>query len=192
MKHLILFENYNQDGKLTLFHGSNTTDIFDRFKDNQFFTEEDYLPMTYAYNQGGYIYEVETDKLNPLVLLEVQNRMKNRRGEIGKGGPYISGSDYYILDLFKKLYSSNTVDYIKKHGFGGKIATSIDGDFKPLIEYAKSEGYDSLKFLDESFDTQSHDITYIIFDGSKVKVKHIYDINDEFESNDSSDRIKIK
>jgi hypothetical protein len=118
--------------------------------------------------------------------------MSNLRGEVGKGGPYLSGSDYFIKNILQELYGDDVVNYVEKHGLGGKIASAIDVDFEPLIKYAKDNGYDSLKFLDESFEGFSTDITYIIFDGSKIKIKHIYDITEYVDSGYETPPIKIK
>ena len=50
--------------------------MIENFKDNQFFSVGEYVPMTYAYNKGGYLYEVNIKELNPLDLFEKQERMK--------------------------------------------------------------------------------------------------------------------
>ena len=55
----------------------------------------------------------------------------------------------------------------------------MNGNYDPLIKYAKENGYDSLKFWDESFDTFVKDWAYIIFDCSKVKIVEIYEVDME-------------
>ena len=180
------------NANLILYHGSNNHKLYDKFYDNQFFTVNDYIASNYAYNQGGLLYKVVVNKLNPLSLVEEPERMANIQGVFGKGGPYLSGSDYYIRDIIEKLYGNDRVKLMAKYGMGGKLATIIGGDFAPLIKWAKKQGYDSLKFYDESFDTFIQDVTYIVFDGDKPKITDIYDIKDAVESDFSKEFKKIK
>ena len=62
-----LNENKNNDSNLILYHGSNTQKIYDRFYDNQFYTLNEVIASTYAYNFNGLMYEVKVNKLNPFL-----------------------------------------------------------------------------------------------------------------------------
>lgn len=176
MKYIRSFNENADTNIITLYHGSDSMKPFSVFKDNQFFSENDYIAVTYAYNHGGLLYEVES-KLNPLILIEDQNRMKNFRGEIGKGGPYISGTDYFISDLILKLYGKESFERFKERGlYPGPGYVLTDNNYLPLINYAKQKGFNSLKFWDESFDVGIRDICYLIFNGLDVTIKNIYEV----------------
>ena len=185
------FVNGNKSKNLTLYHGSDNRKIYNSFFDNQFFTVNDYIASNYAYNNGGYMYKVLVS-LNPLNLIENRDRMENSKGEVGKGGPYTSGTDYFIVELMGTLYGDDAVDYMKKYGFNNHLPNIVDGDYEPLIKYAKSNGFDSLLFIDESFDAMIKDSTYIIFDGKKPKIVNVYDVDDAVDSNFSVDFKIIK
>jgi hypothetical protein len=176
MKYLKNFYE-NNSNLITLYHGSDSMKPFKRFKDNQFFSEGDYVATTYAFNHGGLLYKVSAN-LNPFELIEDQKRMQNSRGEIGKGGPYIMGTDFFIEDLILKLYDKESHEAFKKRGlYPGPGYILTDNNYLPLINYAKEKGFNSLKFWDESFDAGIKDICYIIFNGDDIKIDNIYEVD---------------
>ena len=98
-----------------------------------------------------------------------------------------------MVELFKSLYDNVVADKYKKRGLYPSASNTISPyDFTPLIKWAKDNGYDSLKFMDESYDRSLTDMTYIIFDGNKPKICGVYDVEDAIESNFSKDFKKIK
>jgi len=164
---------YEQNGsKLILWHGSSSDKVINRFRDNSFFAS-DYIAQSYAFNLGGLLYKVEVDGLNPFILQEERARMKNL-----SSGAALSGTDPFFEELFTKLYGENELDFFHKYGLQYHTFTAlVNGNYDPLIKYAKENGYDSLKFWDESFDTFVKDFAYIIFDGSKVKIVDVYEVD---------------
>jgi hypothetical protein len=174
MKHLKKFENFNQNKSLILYHGSSSQKLFTQFNDYQFYTVNDYIASNYAYNLGGVIYEVEVSTLNPFKLDsgDMYSNLKDRREQYE-----------FMNNLLKELYDEDTVEYFNQRYFTPSPTSTFNTDWKPIIEYAKKQGYDSLEFIDESFDTYVQDISYIIFDGKKVNIKAVYDITDAVESN---------
>jgi hypothetical protein len=188
MKYLKKFYE-NNSNLITLYHGSDSMKPFKRFKDNQFFSEGDYVATTYAFNHGGLLYKVSAN-LNPFELIEDQKRMQNSRGEIGKGGPYIMGTDFFIEDLILKLYDKESHEAFKKRGlYPGPGYILTDNNYLPLINYAKEKGFNSLKFWDESFDAGIRDICYIIFNGDDIKIDNIYEV---YMPNERANEFTIK
>jgi hypothetical protein len=186
MKYL---KKFYENNLITLYHGSDSIKPFKRFKDNQFFSEGNYVAATYAYNHGGLLYKISAN-LNTFEFMENQSRMENFKGEIGKGGPYILGTDYFIDNLVNELYGKEASDRYKERGlYPGPGYTLTDNNYIPLIEYAKSKNFNSLKFWDESFDVGIRDICYIIFNGDDIKIDSIYEVDipderyNEFELN---------
>ncbi len=169
-----------QSSNLTLYHGSNGKEIFSSFYDNQFFTVNDYIASNYAYNFGGFMYEVSVSHLNPFEL-QGYNQFKNP-------------NEYnFMIDLLDKLYGETTSSHYERMYFTPSPSYTFgERGYEPIIKWAKENGYDSLKFVDESFDTFVHDITYIIFDGSKAKILSIFDVEDAVNSNFRIDFKKIK
>jgi len=160
-----------------LYHGSDSMKPFIKFKDNQFFSENDYIATTYAFNHGGLLYKVSVN-LNPFEFIENPSRMSNSKGDIGKGGPYIMGTDYFINNLIEELYGKEASNRYKERGlYPGPAYTLTDNNYLPLIEDAKSKNFNSLKFWDESFDLGIRDICYIIFNGEDIKIDSIYEVD---------------
>ena len=189
---LFLKRNESSTTITKLFHGSNSLNIIKKFNDNQFFTTNDYIAMSYAYNGGGLYYEVEAS-LNPLIIKEDYNRMPRTHS-----GHILSGTDSFILNLLGNLYGEKTVERYEKRGIPNSLSYLLQQEFgempnyTPLIEYAKKNGYNSLIFNDESFDTFVTGDGYIIFDGSDIEIKGIYDITEHFESRFVKEPIKIQ
>ena len=182
MKYLKLF-NENTSNIITLYHGSDSMKPFNTFKDNQFFSTGEYVASTYAFNHGGLLYKIEAS-LNPFIFIEDQKRMQNSRGEIGKGGPYYMGTDFFIADLILKLYDMESHEAFKKRGLYPSPAYILtDNNYLPLINYAKERGFNSLKFWDESFDVGIRDECYIIFDGNDISIKSVYEVDMPTEEN---------
>jgi hypothetical protein len=173
-----LIENLSTN--MTLYHGSSDLKIFDRFYDNQFFTVNDYIASSYAYNLGGLMYEVEVPSLNSFNL---KNYDKERNPD-----------EYHnMVNLIKELYGDESAKKYERNYFHPSPATTFyPSDFEPMINWAKDNGYDSLMFIDESFDRHIRDTSYNIFDGNKVKIKSIFDVNDAFESDFQKPFKKIK
>lgn len=170
-----LFEQLlkENDTNLILFHGSSSqSKLFENFKDNQFFTTNDYIAHNYAYNQGGYLYETKVNSLNPFGVFDNQERLTKRNG-----GGYIAGTDPFWIELLGKLYDKNTVEFYQSYGFSRGLGNLTDNNPLPLCNYAKQRGYDSLKFVDESFDGFVRDMCYIIFDGHKPKIIAVYRVD---------------
>jgi hypothetical protein len=182
MKYLKKFYE-NNSNLITLYHGSDSIKPFKRFKDNQFFSTGEYVASTYAYNNGGLLYKIEAI-LNPFIFIEDQRRMQNSRGEIGKGGPYYMGTDFFIADLILKLYDKESHEAFKKRGLYPSPAYILtDNNYLPLINYAKKRGFNSLKFWDESFDVGIRDECYIIFNGNDISIKSVYEVDMPTEEN---------
>ncbi len=108
------------------------------------------------------------------------------------------GTDFLMRELIGDLYDEHILDKFKQRGFDSSpsmLFTRKFGeapDYEPIIKYAKEHGYDSLRFIDESFDTYVRDTTYMIFDGSKVKITGVFDVVDAVESNYSKEPVRIK
>jgi hypothetical protein len=160
------------ESNLILFHGSSTDKPITTIYDNQFYTAVDTIAASYAFNKGGLLYKVSVSKLNPFEIKEDDNRMTRLNS-----GPLLSGSDKFWYDIFYELYGKNTADYFSEVGFVYGLGKVVNGDVGPLIKLAKSKGYDSLKFMDESFDVSIVGMSYVIFDGSKAKIKNVYEID---------------
>lgn len=162
------------DNNLTLYHGSGSREIFDMFYDNQFFTVNDYIASNYAYNFGGLMYKVKVDLLNPFEL-KGYDRTRDE-------------SKYYeMVGLLKELYDEDVAHNYERMYFTPSPSTTFGKyGWKPIVEWAKKNGYDSLKFVDESFDTFVRGISYLIFDGGKPKILDVYEVEDAVESNNSN------
>lgn len=145
---------------ITLYHGSGDEEIYASLNSNQFYSANDYIGENYAQNRGGYLYEVEAN-LNPLVMLDVAH------------------TEEFYTELFGKLYDEFAVRRYKNYGLNYVTFTFIvDQDYGPISEYAKSKGFNSIKFWDESFDGNVRDVSYMVFDGSSVQIKQVYDVMD--------------
>lgn len=173
-----LIEEINSN--LILYHGSNNRKIYDKFYDNQFYTVNDYIASNYAYNFGGLMYEVKVSDLKPFELKSYHiTRESEKYNE--------------MLDLLRTLYDDNVANNYEQRYFTPSPSSTFGGyGWKPIINWCKDNGYDSIKFHDESFDTFVRDITYLIFDGNKPKIINIYEVEDAVESNFSKDFKKIK
>ena len=165
----------SEDKDLILYHGSNTTKIFDIFKDNQFYTENDYIASNYAYNFGGVMYKVSVDNLNSFDLKGYHEDKESEEHNMMTG-------------LLMDLYGQNAVDYYKDYYFNPSPSVIFsEKGWSPIIEWAKDNGYDSIKFIDESFDTYVRGISYVIFDGNKPIITNVYDVTEAVESNFKKD-----
>lgn len=162
------------ENNLILYHGSGSREIFNNFYDNQFFTVNDYIASNYAYNFGGLMYRVQLDSLNPFELKSYdKTRDENKY--------------YEMVELLTKLYDENVAyNYERRYFTPSPSTTFMNYGWGPIIEWARKNSYDSIKFIDESFDTFVHDITYLIFDGNKPKILDVYEIEDAFESNNAN------
>lgn len=164
---------------LRLFHGSNSEKIFGKFRDDQFFTTNDYIASNYAYNFGGFMYEVMVDRLKPFELMGY-----DRRRESGKHND--------MVNLLRGLYGDGVANaYVERYFFPSPSVTFGEQGWGPIIEWSISNGYDSLKFIDESFDTFIRDISYLIFDGGKVDIIGVYDVEDAVNSNFAKEFVKV-
>ena len=173
-------EKITSDTDLILYHGSNNHKIYDKLFDNQFYTVNDYIASNYAYNFGGLMYEVKVSNLNPFEL---------------KGYHRFRESEKYdeMVDLLKTLYDDDVATRYENYYFTpSPSSTFYNYGWKPMIDWCKKNGYDSLKFYDESFDTFVQDITYLIFDGDKPKILSVYEVEDAVESRFSKNFKKIK
>lgn len=146
-----------------LYHGSGDDVPFKKFYDNQFFTVNDYIANNYAYNNGGLVYKVKANISNSLELKGNYHGMDKRE-------PNRYEFEY---NLIKKLYGDDALDYWDKRGFNPSPANTFNGDWRPIIEWAKSNGYDSIKFIDESFDKAVRDMSYIIFDSNRIEILNV-------------------
>lgn len=161
------------ESNIILYHGSNKIKIIENFKNNLFWTTNDYIAASYAYNNGGLMYETKT-YLNPF---KIEEKRENLEG-FSKGGPCYTGTDNELIELLKKLgYNNETISNYQHYGLSKGVSFIINGNFEPFIDYAKKLGNDSLKFKDESYDVGIVDDTYIIFDGSKIKITNIFDVD---------------
>jgi hypothetical protein len=175
-----LNETQNNDSNLILYHGSNNRKIYNKFFNEQFYTVNDYIASNYAYNFGGLMYEVKVSNLKPFEL---------------KGYHISRESEKYneMVDLLRTLYDDNVANnYERRYFTPSPSSTFSEYGWTPLINWCKDNGYDSIKFYDESFDTFVRDITYLIFDGNKPKIIGVYEVEDAVESNFSKDFKKIK
>jgi hypothetical protein len=173
-------EIQNNDSNLILYHGSNNQKIYNKFYNNQFYTVNNYIASNYAYNFGGLMYEVKVSNLKPFEL---------------KGYHIYRESEKYndMVDLLITLYDDNVANnYEQRYFTPSPSSTFGEKGWTPLINWYKDNGYDSIKFYDESFDTFVRDITYLIFDGNKPKIIGVYEVEDAVESNFSKDFKKIK
>ena len=174
----ILNENVYKD--LILFHGSNNQKIITKFYDNQFYTVNDYVASTYAYNFNGLMYEVKVKNLNSFELIPY-NRYK-QKDEHDK-----------MVTLLSNLYNENVGrEYERNYLLPSASRNFGEYGWTPLIDWCKENGYNSIKLYDESYDVGISDITYIIFDGNKPKIINIYDVNEAIESNFAKPFKKIK
>ncbi len=174
MKYLKTF-NESLYHNLILYHGSNTIHEIQKFKNNTYWTINDYIAATYAYNHGGLMYETKIS-LNPFIIEQKSENLE----ECYPGGPRMGGTDKELINLFNKLGYVAAVDLYKQLGDSKGISHLINGNFQPFIEYAKSlnKGYDSLKFKDEAFDAGGIvSDTYIIFDGVQIEIIDIFEID---------------
>jgi len=150
---------------LILYHGSGEDKPFEKFNNNQFFTVNDYIACNYAENNGGLLYKVKTDIRKTLEL------KGNYVSLGGKSMKTIEPEQYELeYSLVKKLYGDSALEHWLNHGFNPSPAHVFNGDYTAIINWAKNNGYDSIKFFDESFDTFVRDITYIIFNGNNIKI----------------------
>jgi hypothetical protein len=168
-----IVENINNktERNLTLYHGSNTEEIIETFHDNQFFTANDYIANNYAYNWGGLIYEVKVNSLKPLFL-------KGNYKMFGGRSMQTEEPEQYELEynMVKKLYGDKALQSWLSRGFYPSPSyVFYNKGYEPVIEFAKKLGFDSLKFIDESFDTFVKDITYVIFNGRSVEIVKSYE-----------------
>ena len=166
---------------MTLYHGSDNQKIYDKFNDNTFFTVNDYIASNYAYNNGGFMYKVKVNINNSLELKGNYHNMETKEPGVYK----------FEYNLMKKLYGEEGLKYWLNRGFYPSPAYTFNGDFTPIINWAKANGYDSIKFMDESSDKGVRDITYIIFDSNKVEIVDVYDVVDAFETNFTKDFKKL-
>lgn len=158
----------NDRSGLILYHGSDEGKPFSKFNNDQFFTVNDYIACNYAENKGGLVYKVNVDKKYLRNTLELKGNYLRLDGESMKT---IEPKQYELeYNLVKKLYGDSALGDWLKRGFYPSPAHVFSGDYKPLINWAKNNGYDSIKFFDESFDTFVRDITYIIFNGNNIKI----------------------
>ena len=176
-------ENNSNETNLILFHGSSTNNIITDFHDNLFWTVNDYIAASYAYNLGGLMYEIKIN-LNPFIIEEKWDNLEKR-----EGGGVIGGTDQELIDLLDKLgynkeittngwTTENPIKLYQRIALSRGFSTVINNNFEPLIKYAKNLGYDSLKFRDEDYAAYIRDDTYIIFDGSKIKnIMDVYDVD---------------
>lgn len=170
--------NETTESNIKLYHGSNNQNIYKHFKDNQFFTVNDYIATNYAYNFGGLLYMVTVDSLNAFELNSYSK--KNNPNEYE-----------FMINLLKKLYNDEVVDnYERRYFTPSPSSTFMELGWNPIIQWAKENGYDSIKFIDESYDRYVRDVTYVIFNGNNVKINDVYDINDNVESDGNKPIIK--
>ena len=175
-----LNETQNNDSNLILYHGSNNRKIYNKFFNEQFYTVNDYIASNYAYNFGGLMYEVKVSNLKPFELKGYHIRRESERYN-------------EMVDLLRTLYDDSVVNnYERRYFTPSPSSTFSEYGWTPLINWCKDNGYDSIKFYDESFDTFVRDITYLIFDGNKPKIIGVYEVEDAVESNFSKDFKKIK
>ena len=152
---------------LTLYHGSNDNKEFKRFDDYQFYTVNDYIACNYAENNGGLLYKVSVNNLNSLELKGNYYGMDKREPELYK----------FEYNLIKNLYGDDELNYWINRGFTPSPAYTFRGNWDPIIKWAKNNGFNSLKFRDESFDTFVKDDTYLIFDGNNIKILDVAEPN---------------
>lgn len=161
--------NEEQTSNLILYHGSDSLKKYDRFLDNQFYSVNDYIASNYAENNGGLVYKVKVNKLKPFKLVG------NYAMSGGRGMKTEEPEQYKLeYNLISKLYGEQSLDLWLKRGFNPSPAYVFGGDWTPIIKWARTNGYDSLQFIDESFDTFVRDVTYLIFKGSKVKILDVF------------------
>ncbi len=179
IRKLINEGHLNGDNNLTLYHGSNNQKIYTHFLDNQFYTVNDYIASNYAYNFGGLMYEVHVSSLKPF---ELKSYNESREPEKYR----------FMINLLTELYDDRVAENYKNRYFTpSPSSTFMNHGWTPMINWAKENGYDSLKFTDESFDTFVHDTTYLIFKDNHIKIKAVYDVTEAVESNFSKPMKKI-
>src|SRR5690606_42058994 len=129
-----LNEGQNNDSNLTLYHGSNNRKPYNKFLNDQFYTVNDYIASTYAYNFGGLMYEVKVSKLKPFELKDYHiNRESEKYNE--------------MVDLLRTLYDDNVANNYEKRYFApSPSSTFSEYGWSPLINWCKDNGYDSIKF----------------------------------------------
>jgi hypothetical protein len=102
----------------------------------------------------------------------------------GSTSIYLSEKYNEMVDLLRTLYDDNVANnYERRYFTPSPSSTFSEYGWTPLINWCKDNGYDSIKFHDESFDTFVRDITYLIFDGNKPKIIGVYEVEDAVESN---------
>lgn len=165
---------------LVLWHGSNSRKLIANFYDSQFYTVNDYIAANYAYNFGGLLYEVKVASLNSF---ELNDYDKDRHPE-----KYTE-----MMSILKTVYDESVANrYSNKYFSPSPSSTFGQQGWDPIIKYCKENEYDSIKFVDESFDTLVHDVTYLIFNGNTPRILNVYDVEDAVESNFDVDYKKIK
>jgi GNAT superfamily N-acetyltransferase len=170
-----------------LFHGSATTaEVFTRFLDNQFFTASEYVAESYAQNMGGLLYTVSVNITHPLEIYEDNANLSR-----AASGMLLAGTDAKLAALFTQLYGPDVAARYKSTGMAKGLGMMLEGDFLPLIAYAKAKGHDALAFLDSSFDLQIMGETFIIFDGGKVHITAVTDPEAD-ESDAPASQIKLR
>lgn len=166
-------------GNLVLYHGSDNRKVYNKFFDNQFYTVNDYIASNYTYNFGGLMYEVEVSNLNTFELKSYNIRRENEKYN-------------EMINFLTNLYDEDIAyNYERRYFTPSPSSTFGKYGWNPLIDWCKKNGYDSIKFYDESFDTFVTDITYLIFDGDRPKIIGIYEVEDAVDSNFSKDFKKI-
>jgi len=169
----------NVEANIILFHGSNNRKIYDKFYNNQFYTVNDYIASNYAYNFGGLMYEVKVRDLKPFVLEDYDIDRDNEKYN-------------QMVNLLTTLYGKDVSNNYEKRYFSPSPSSTFgEKGWKPLINWCLENGYDSIKFHDESFDTFVNDISYLIFDGSKPEILNIYEVEEAVESNFTQNFKKI-
>jgi hypothetical protein len=175
------FLNENsKENDLILYHGSDSKKIFKKFYDNQFFTVNDYIASSYAYNRNGFLYKVSVKKLNPFELESNYVKLSGKTMKDEKPDKY-----ELISKLLKDFYGEEVLNNWIRYGFYPSPSYAFhfhEKGWTPIIDWAKKNGYDSFKFIDESLDTFIKDRSYMIFDGSIPKILEIFDIHEAFES----------
>jgi hypothetical protein len=167
-------------GEIMLYHGSNNRDIYTKFHDNQFYTVNDYIASNYAFNFGGLMYKVKVSNLNPY---ELKSYSPSRDPENYEN----------TISLLTNLYDEDVAGrYAQRYFTPSPSSTFHPYGWHPIIKWCKENGYDSIKFVDESFDTYVHDTSYVIFDGSRVNIVAVYEVEDAVNSNFSGEFKRIK
>ena len=161
---VILAERTITETNLVLDHGAD--EPHETLTDNTFMCEEgSYVPKNYALNRGGVIIRGKVDKLKCLDLTYETDKRLKRESFL------ITGTDPVMRKFLETVISDRAGYIYEKRGLD--VFTRLCSDAKELyklIDFAKAHGLDALKFNDESLDTWMNDKSYLIFDGSKIKV----------------------